>query len=215
LLYLSDKNKRDEERKKTRLFQISYCSFFFQDHGKATITDAVSSAFLNDINNKMINVGTKATFGTSSVSKKHNQHHDINVNSGESNYCYKRASLDYDSNTTDGISSIPGGSTRGTWISSLSFSSGNSSHHNQVLMPPKLWQKRKDIYQTYITGLLSMMRGTFFSLLSMILSMIIQLYPSCPRFGTALAFMSLFLYTDEVSTSLGGPAHLKNWVLYK
>ena len=87
--------------------------------------------------------------------------------------------------------------TRRSWASSLSTLDTQS-----YFTVPKPWQKRSDIYQIYITSLLSMTKGTLLSLMSMLLCMINEMHPSCPRFGMTLAAMALFLYTSEVRTNL-------------
>lgn len=185
------------------MLSISFV-FCFEEPLKPGISNGMPSTLLDDINVKITKGDTEATFCDPLVLENKNQNQDLCANNAKDKDNCERQSLDYDNNKTIGISSIHGDSIRETWMSSLSFISRHYSQHNHVVTAPKLWLKRKDLYQIYITGLLSMRRGTALSLLSMLLSMIIQMYPSCPRFGTNLAFMSLFLYADEVSTFLGG-----------
>jgi hypothetical protein len=179
-------------------------AFCFEDPAKPGISGGIPSTLLNDINVKIANGDTEAIFCDPSVLENQNLNQDLCVNNAKDKDSCKRQSLDYNNSKTIGISSVHGDSIRETWMSSLSFISRHYSQRKQIVRAPKLWLKRKDIYKIYITGLLSMKRGTAFSLLSMLFSMIIQMYPSCPRFGTNLAFMSLFLYADEVSALLSG-----------
>jgi len=82
--------------------------------------------------------------------------------------------------------------TRRSWASSMS-----SLDTQSYFTVPKPWQKKSNIYQIYVASLLSMKKGTLLSLISMLLCMINEMHPSCPRFGMILAVMTLFLYTSE------------------